>query len=946
HPLNTAVLTSFLSGTSLLILSRFIGHVPKIPSSNHHKYSAIPLADHDQSPTELLSPISVPGDFAPTKARIPSRWLKVGVLAALGCVRIALYRSITLNIECAPTGYEWLIPFVIALYDFWRTQRSRPVQTWIAPDRPQNPRLRFLVATASRIHFWAFQSRFRYILSAAFLAASGLLVSSFHDGRQSSYICPILSGQHLRQRIFKIFNLILDSITLIGAAELSGEGARPREGRRKQTLVSWGYTLLGVTAFWAILTVYLTTRSTDDTFVTLDYVRSAVSQAVLVTIVIVSASQLVSYYGMVGICVLAGFILTYCDWTSAIFNAQEPFPLIFASRAFAALFLSFLGGVTFLYARTVSEDEPPFLCRFNSVIRFLFTLMFGIGLIWVFNQPSEGHVHPIDLLIYEGKQKHDIWRSGAKGSGNLEEAIQVYQSKYNQLPPPGFDIWYEYAINRSSVVIDDFDQIYADLLPFRALAPAKIRSLTQQLATNPFNDIGALSIRNGSVRVQEGIKPTHAWMVLGAAQIIEKFSQYLPDMDLAFNLNDEPRVAVPWEKLAALKNQAETQRFPPSKYNSAHIDWSPDRDETWAPLEPPDRTTHTVFIDSSFKNIFDQYVRPTCPPGSKARSQRIWDKRNLCLSCIRPHSMGHFTKDWKVATDICHQPDLATLSGFFLSPASFRVTQELVPVFSQSSISGFNDIIFPSPWNYVDKISYQPNDNHPDRDYSDKGNDIHDGRWKGMPRQRLAHFVNNNTYNHISVLLPASKPDNYAYQIFPGRAPSETLGLNASVSITDITRCWVEDCNDQKAELGAGTPVDFQSHWQHRYLFDSDGAGFSGRFLPFLQSHSLPFKTGLFRQWFDARVTPWLHYAPIDIRLHGLWSTLAYFAGVDVRLPSQRRIKMQPHDLQGRWIAEEGRKWAQTALRKEDMEIYFFRLLLEWGRLTDDRRDLLGFTPS
>jgi hypothetical protein len=30
-------------------------------------------------------------------------------------------------------------------------------------------------------------------------------------------------------------------------------------------------------------------------------------------------------------------------------------------------------------------------------------------------------------------------------------------------------------------------------------------------------------------------------------------------------------------------------------------------------------------------------------------------------------------------------------------------------------------------------------------------------------------------------------------------------------------------------------------------------------------------------------------------------------------------------------------------LRKEDMEIYFFRLLLEWGRLTDDRRDQIGF---
>jgi len=30
-------------------------------------------------------------------------------------------------------------------------------------------------------------------------------------------------------------------------------------------------------------------------------------------------------------------------------------------------------------------------------------------------------------------------------------------------------------------------------------------------------------------------------------------------------------------------------------------------------------------------------------------------------------------------------------------------------------------------------------------------------------------------------------------------------------------------------------------------------------------------------------------------------------------------------------------------LRKEDMEIFMFRLLLEWGRLTDDDRDEIGF---
>jgi hypothetical protein len=319
--------------------------------------------------------------------------------------------------------------------------------------------------------------------------------------------------------------------------------------------------------------------------------------------------------------------------------------------------------------------------------------------------------------------------------------------------------------------------------------------------------------------------------------------------------------------------------------------------------------------------------------------------------------MGQFpTTDWGVSTDICHQPDLADLHGLLQSPASFKVTQELVPVFSQSSVSVFNDIIFPSPWNYVDKISYGPSNEHPDAKYSAKENTLfwigsttegvsNEGKWKGMPRQRLAHLVNNNTYNHVSVLLPTEEPKIYSYQIFNGQAPIQDLGLSASVSITDpIVRCRDDDCTDQKNEFNPGGRIDFQDHWKYRYLFDSDGAGFSGRFLPFLQSRSLPFKTGLFRQWFDSRVIPWLHYAPIDIRLHGLWSTLAYFSGVDATVDGNRRIEMRHHDIQGQWIAEQGRKWAETALRKEDMEIYFFRLLLEWGRLTDDRRDSLGFT--
>ena len=105
----------------------------------------------------------------------------------------------------------------------------------------------------------------------------------------------------------------------------------------------------------------------------------------------------------------------------------------------------------------------------------------------------------------------------------------------------------------------------------------------------------------------------------------------------------------------------------------------------------------------------------------------------------------------------------------------------------------------------------------------------------------------------------------------------------------------------------------------------------------------------------------WKHFVPLDVRLHGVWSTLAYFAGVRTFVDVEgeeggagggsgmqdretvAQTVIQENIAEGEKIAEAGREWAGRVLRKEDMEVYLFRLLLEWGRLTDDRRDELGY---
>ena len=51
---------------------------------------------------------------------------------------------------------------------------------------------------------------------------------------------------------------------------------------------------------------------------------------------------------------------------------------------------------------------------------------------------------------------------------------------------------------------------------------------------------------------------------------------------------------------------------------------------------------------------------------------------------------------------------------------------------------------------------------------------------------------------------------------------------------------------------------------------------------------------------------------------------------------------MPKHDYEAYRLASQGREQAKRVLRREDMEIYLFRLLLEYGRVIDDNRNAIG----
>lgn len=594
------------------------------------------------------------------------------------------------------------------------------------------------------------------------------------------------------------------------------------------------------------------------------------------------------------------------------------------------------------------STAPVRLGRNQSAAFIVLLIAFSIGVV-VYRRQGPVMQHPITGLIETASADHERWASQAYRSKSLAEAVVHYHQRYNRDPPPNFDKWYQFAVARSSIVYDDFDNIEKDLAPFSSFNPDDLRLRTATvLATK--EGVGGIRIRDGKVKTFGRTSETHQWMMEGTVTMIEKFAEFLPDMDLALNLYDEPRVAVPYERLQDALDKP--QPYPTPEPSRPSQGFSAERAKKWPDVDQI-RTDPHFFENARLKPSFQTYGAIACPANSRARKERHWNTKSFCHTCTQPHSVGAFVANWSISADPCHQPDLANLHGMHLSPAALMGTHDIVPIFSQSRAPGYADIRFPSPWNYLEKTRYEFDEKFPDSRFQDKMNVFFwrgqtteglttHGTWKGMLRQRLVHLLNNET-SRQPILLP--KPDHSGqleYMLKRTNDIKHYLEIKTDVRFVNrIVHCAGQDCIDQAREFGFADSVDFRQHWRYRYLFDTDGAGFSDRFIPFLHSNSVVFKSALFREWYEGRLVAWKHFIPVDLRLHDLFSSLAYFGGYGIEARNKRM--MEGRFKAAEKIARDSKVWAEKVLRKEDMEIYMFRLLLEWGRLTDDKRTEVGF---
>ncbi|KAJ7595225.1 glycosyl transferase family 90-domain-containing protein [Mycena floridula] len=282
-------------------------------------------------------------------------------------------------------------------------------------------------------------------------------------------------------------------------------------------------------------------------------------------------------------------------------------------------------------------------------------------------------------------------------STSLAEATARYTLKTGRPPPRNYDLWFDFARERSCL-IDDYDQVERDFEPFYQLAqrdPTFFKRMVDA-GINRAKTVGIKMMKSAVVRKGKFLETDRVYAAYDGdwQQTFSVFAKILPDMDLLLNGHDEPRVL-----------------FNPREFGSVEKALSMPNDSTPFFHNP----SHTADVYTGGKK------------------------------CLVPLSNKGFAVS---ANDA---------SAFLIDSTASDYTEDLYPVMSMTKISPcFSDILVPSEY-YYNKAWWSPKYSHPnDIAWENKkpmlywrghgtGGQIHRDNYHKFPRFRAVTIGRNHT---------------------------------------------------------------------------------------------------------------------------------------------------------------------------------------------------------
>lgn len=551
-------------------------------------------------------------------------------------------------------------------------------------------------------------------------------------------------------------------------------------------------------------------------------------------------------------------------------------------------------------------------CRFLSVVEALSPKERAFAEAMKLTEVSPGTVqvnnasvqggHPIIGLLAAGERHWgDLMNRQSK---SLEEAYHVYLTRYGRPPPRGFDDWWTYAAARNVLLIDEFDIIMESLKPFYGLPVHELQARNAGMEKMP--ETFTLIVAQGKVEVQwnDNYARDRWWSTRPRADaqvnVMEKFLHHLPNLRATFSIHDQPMVMVNQDILERLNKAASEHKVvaDPGDVDTAKFDWN---------LACP--------ADSPLKN--------------NVKEQGATDT---------------FVLDHLKAMSPCDHPSLLDNHGMFLEEhvetASPKPHTKLLPIFSLSKTSLHQDIP-------VTPVGKDGEFETPGREplWNKKSGKLYwrglatgmfhnkkaGRKWRQSHRERLHVLANDRTGSEEEVMIPVSSTGQAKYERHSRKALGEYY-TNVKLA-QGPWQCDEGDgtCAEMQSEIDFAQKDPKEESNKYKYLLDVDGNAWSSRFPRLMQALNVKIRATVFPEWNSLILPAWFAYVPIKMDYSDLYSVLAFFRGS----PSGRGS----HDEVARRIARNGQCWVARTWRREDVEVYMFRLYLEWARLVSDDRD-------
>ncbi|KAK5655659.1 hypothetical protein OQA88_5592 [Cercophora sp. LCS_1] len=563
------------------------------------------------------------------------------------------------------------------------------------------------------------------------------------------------------------------------------------------------------------------------------------------------------------------------------------------------------------------------------------------------NRPPLPH-HPIDDLIKDSRLQFNMLMG--KRSMTVEQAAARYRERRGRHPPPGFDKWFEVALEKNAVIVEEFfDRIHHDINPFWGLEPHDIRARSYG---QPF----VVRVRDGKVKAVTDEHEEH-FRLRQWKKLVQEVP-HLPDMDIYVNHMDESRVMVPWEEVAkyVVAEQKTRGLISPS---DAITDYG-----GMADVETSERYDPGWLHGDSHK--FWDHVRDACPPDSPGRKVSSLPTFNVSIEFpdapVAEYTHKGYIKNFTAAMDPCLQPHLRGMHGTFIEAISMSTTKQLLPIFGECKLPTNNEILIPSAMYLAeDERKDYSGGNERGGPWAQKKDGViwrgaasgarnKEDNWWHNHRHRFVQMMNGTTISAIESGDESAAP---TFRLLPIQNDPYEVSARKDGRLGQWVSTWsdvafntmicspavkgpdgknLKTCKHTDEYLSIAEGIPFAKVYDWKFLPDVDGNSFSGRYRAFLMSTSMPLKSTIYPEWHDARLVPWLHFVPFDNSYMDVYGIMEYFLG--------------GHDEEAEQIAKDGQAWSTAVLRREDMMLYTWRLLLEYARVMDDNREKLAYVED